>query len=112
MLQKLPFILLTVLFVLTAIFSSSTAQFYRWTAENGGVHYSNRPPCDRNVFDKITFDECCKSAMAISEKFGVPHDIFSKIRENAAAKFPDDYSMQESYVKDQIESYKRLYPQQ
>ena len=50
--KKLILSLLITMFILTTTFTSSQAQFYKWTDNEGIAHYSNKPPCDRE-FEKV-----------------------------------------------------------
>ena len=105
--KKLLFGLVMVMFILTATVSSSQTQFYKWTDANDIDHYSNIAPCE-GAFEKVSLDRCGQYGMAASTRSGIPQAILSEIKKTATSKFPGDYSKQEAYVKEQVESYKRL----
>lgn len=105
--KMLLFSFVMVMFILTATVSFSQTQFYKWTDGNDIDHYSNIPPCEVE-FEKISLDRCGRYGMAVSGTSEIPHTILSEIKKTATSKFPGDYMKQEAYIKEQVESYKRL----
>jgi hypothetical protein len=77
--MKLKILAAALFFILPGL-SFISADVYKWTDENGGTHFGNRPPSDgRNV--KILFKEIPSDSGAGQTNSGTPSDTEAIIKE-------------------------------